>query len=179
MNVRVVVVAVLGLAIASPGDVAGCGDKFLVPSRSARFQIRVADRAAAAVLLYARAGSVFSSQMRALPVEATLRAAGYRPIVLETREAFGLALRGRQWDVVMVDLGDDAAVAAGPGAGRAPAVLPVAYNVPKATLDEARRRHRVVLAAPRRQQAFVDALDRVLATQARQRLSTAPAANRS
>jgi hypothetical protein len=156
-------------AVSLPVALLACGDKFLVPSRGTRFATRVVDRGAATVLLYARSGSALDETMRAQVVEARLRAAGYRPTSVTSPEIFASLLRSTPWDVVVTDLSDAAAVVAGDLSGRSPIVLPVAHQLPKTTLDHARRQYRHVLKLPFEYQTLLLAIDDVIANQGRRR----------
>ena len=162
------VAALAVLAAAVPGDGLACGDKFLVPSRGTRFRSRV-DRASARVVLYARPGSPLEETLRARSVEAGLRAAGYRPARVTSPDALESAFRGGGWDVVVVELGDATDVVGGLPAATAPLVLPVAYEASRAALDEAKRLYRRVLREPTRYQAFLHAIDDLVAARGKAR----------
>jgi hypothetical protein len=165
---RTVVAASVAVVLALPADLPACGDKFLVPGRGARFRNRVVDRESATVLLYARPGSALARALGTLSVEARLRAAGYRPTVARSREELESALRGGGWDVVVVDLADASDVGWLQTAP-APLVLPVVQEVPKAVVDDAKRRYSLVLRSPRRYQTFLEALDKLISARARGR----------
>jgi DNA-binding NtrC family response regulator len=156
------------MVIALPGDLPACGDKFLVPSRGARFRFRVVDRESATVLLYARPGSALAETLRTLSVEARLRTAGYRPTLVGSREEFASACRRGGWDVVVVDLADASDVDR-LSTSWAPLVLPVAQGVPRAAVDEAKRQYRLVLKSPTKYRAFLDAIDEAIAVRTRAR----------
>lgn len=165
---RIVVTALVALALAVPASTFACGDKFLVPSRGARFKSKV-DRASAAVLVYARPGTALDEALRALPIEARLRAAGYRPTVVGDRQALERAFGARSWDVVVLDLVDAPDVGAEPSTLSPPVVLPVAGQVARTTLVEAKRRYRQVLKVPGKHHAFIQALDDAVVARARAR----------
>jgi hypothetical protein len=155
--------------LALPSDVLACGDKFFVPGRGARFRAPAVNRDAAAVLLYAPPGSGLNRTVQAQTVEASLRTAGYRPTLVTSETGFDSALRGRAWDVLVVDLADGPTIVRKLTATTAPDVLPVAYGASKAALNEARHHYRRVLDSPTKQRAIVQAVDEVVAERARAR----------
>lgn len=165
---RIVLAASAAVVVTLPADLPACGDKFLVPGRGARFRGRVVDRESATVLLYARPGSALAQALGALSVETRLRAAGYRPTLVGSQEDFEKAFRGSGWDVVIVDLVDAPEVTR-LSAVSTPLVLPVAHELPKAALDDAKRRYSQVLRSPRRYQTFLEALDKLISARARRR----------
>jgi hypothetical protein len=169
MVTRAVLLATLLVLLALPADMLACGDKFLVPGRGARFRDRAVNREAAAVLLYAPPGSGLNRTVQAQTVEASLRAAGYRPALVTSETSFDGALHGRAWDVVVIDLADGPAIVRKLPATRTPHVLPVAYGASKAALNEARHQYRRVLDSPTKQRAIVQAVDDVVAERARTR----------
>ena len=164
-----VVASAVTLVFALPGDMLACGDKFLVPSRGARFHNRPVDRASATILLYARPGTALNETLTTQPVEARLRAAGYRPTLVISEAGLDGVLRSGSWDVVVADLADEPTLGPRLATSPAPILLPVVYGATKATLDEAKRRYRQVLKSPRREQSFLDAVDAVIAARTRAR----------
>jgi hypothetical protein len=148
--------------IASSVDVLACGDKFLVPGRGVRYGGRAPVRQAATILMFVRPGSTLDSRLTATHAAAKLRSVGYRLMLVATETAFAAAARSGAWDVVLVDLADAASIPR-PVVAPAPAVLPVTYDAPKSIIDAAKRQYRRVLTSPRKSQAFVDAVDAVVA----------------
>jgi hypothetical protein len=172
MSRRRVVGLFLGLVGGAAAKSLACGDKFLVPGRGTRFRAKI-DRESATVLLYARPGSPLDETLRVRSVAEGLRKAGYRPTRVNAGEGPGRAVPDGPWDVVVAELGDVAEVLAGLRSATAPLALPVAYDVARATLDEARRHYRRVLKAPSRTQAFLDAIDELVSARARARARSA------
>lgn len=166
--VKYIVAALLGVVVAT-ADLAACGDKFLVPSRGLRFQSPLIDRESAMVLLYGSQGSELDAVFRRLSVETTLRKAGYRPTLVRTREEFESSLLRGGWDVVVVDLIDGALIADRVPPAAAPMVLPVAHGTTRVVLDDAKKRYRQVLTSPTKARAFLDAIDKAIATRAKAR----------
>lgn len=168
MLTRSLVTALVSLVVVLSGDAFACGDKFLVPSRGVRFQ-RMVDRESASVLLYAHPGSALSETFRTLAVEAKLRSVGYRPTLVTSVTELEGALRAGAWDVVVVDLADGHDVVVRLSAAAAPMLLPVVHEVSRQAFAEAKRHYQRVLKAPKRSQAFVEAVDSLIAARARSR----------
>lgn len=152
------------LLLAAGSDSLACGDKFLVPSRGPRFAGRPVDRAAAAVLVYARLGSSLDPSRAGGLAAASLRAAGYRLEVVTDPAELRSALARASWDAVLIDLADLSALDSRAPAARSSTIVPVARAADGVGLDDARRRYRRVLTAPRKPKAFVDAIDFLVAT---------------
>lgn len=169
---RVVVAGFLSLVMLPPPDILACGDKFLVPSRGMRFGPPV-NRESARILLYAAPGSALSATLASLSVELTLRKAGYRPTSVNSAAQFEAALSSGGWDVTVVDLADGPLMVSRFPGGGAPVVLPVAYSPARDTLAEARNRYPQVLTSPKKNLAFVEAIDKAIVARAKARPKTA------
>ena len=167
MHPRLIALSFVVASLALSADLGACGDKFLVPGRGARVKPKV-DRASAGVLLYARTGSALDATVQKLSIDAKLRAAGYRPTLAASPADLERAVRGREWDVVIVDLADAADVAARLPAASA-SVVPVVAEVDKGMRDEARRAYHRLITSPKRHQVFVDAIDDAVIERARVR----------
>ena len=172
MLTRALVAGFLGLGMLSPADMLACGDKFLVPSRGMRFGAPV-NRESARILLYATPGSALSATLASLSVETTLRKAGYRPTLVDSAAEFQAALGAGGWDVIVVDLADGPPKVSRFAAGGAPIVLPVAYSPTRDTMEAARNRYPQVLKSPKRNLAFVEAIDKAIVARAKARAKTA------
>jgi hypothetical protein len=156
--------AALVLLVTGPAAsvLSACGDKFLVPGRGLRLELTPLARGKASVLLYSNPATPLPATLARLSVDPTLRKAGYRPTIVETADSFDSAMRQGQWDVVLLDLSD------GPALGdRMPddaiSVLAIAQNPTGQAFTIAKKRYATVLKSPTRSQAFVDALDRLVA----------------
>jgi len=171
MGFRAFVGALAVVLAVLPDAAQGCGDKFLVPGRGVRFPSRV-EREAAAVLLYAPSGSLLSQAMMSLSLEARLRTAGYRPIIVASDSDFDRLVRSRGWDVVVVDLGNVPDVRSRFAEVQAPVLLPVASDADRATLTQVGREYPQVLKSPKRDRAFVEALDKIIAARSRAKSKT-------
>src|SRR5437762_955705 len=108
MNRRLTVLGILVLVgIGSNVDLFACGDKFLVVTRGTRFQ-RPSARRPASILVYANPASGLPKTLATLPIDITLRKAGYQPTLVSTATELNQALRGGQWDLVLADAADAA-----------------------------------------------------------------------
>jgi len=164
MNTPVVAAALLLVASIGTSDtLLACGEKFLMGSRGTRFH-RPANRQSAAILVYANPTLNLPRALANVPVEATLRKAGYRPTVVTSAEAFSSALGQGGWDLVLADVGDSQALSGRTRNANSPVVLPVIYNPTSADLAAAKKQHQRILKAPTKNQAFLDAIDDALAS---------------
>jgi hypothetical protein len=152
----------LGACMALQADLLGCGDKFLIVSRGTRFQ-RAALRTSASILVFANPESNLPKALANVPIDATLRKAGYKSTIVTTVAELEAALSRGGWDVVLVDVADSRAVSGRTGSELAPVILRVLYNVTDQELARAKKQYPVVLKSPTKSQPFLDAVDDALA----------------
>ena len=145
-------------------ELLACGDKFLVISRGTRYQrARIAGRQAA-LLVYANPSSALGKALVSVPVEESLKKAGYRGASVANAADLERAIAQGGWDLVIADLTDSAGIR-----GRlaqsptAPMVLPIAYNPTGAELNQAKKEYQRVIKGQIKSQAFLDALDDAVA----------------
>lgn len=170
MNTRWIAVGLLVLAgTGAGGRLLACGDKFLVRSRGTRFQRAATARPPAAILVYANPASNLPKALANLPVDATLRKAGYRPTSVTTAGEFDAAVRQGGWDLVLVDVADGEAVSKRLQGETAPAVLPVVYNATGTELARAKKQYMCVLKSPTKSQSFLDSIDEALALRSKRK----------
>jgi hypothetical protein len=147
------------------GSLLACGDKFLVVSRGTRYKHANAPRTPAVILIYANPASNLPKALANLPVDTTLRKAGYQPTSVESAEDFDKALEHGKWDLILVDESDGQSVLGRIKAGAAaPVVLPVYYKATSAELKQAKKLYPQVLESPTKSQAFLDTIDDALAS---------------
>jgi hypothetical protein len=166
-------VGILVLSAAS-GDLLACGDKFLVASRGTRYERAAIRRQPANILVYANPASTLPKALERVPVDATLRKAGYKPTSVSDPGELEQALRQGGWDLVVADLADSTAVRGQLQSSGATMVLPVAYNVTGSELAQAKKDYQRVLKGPIKIQSFLEAIDDVLAL--REKLRSKPTA---
>ncbi len=154
------VLIVWGLSAA--GDVFACGNKFLVTSRGTRFGKVAVARQEAAILVFANPASSMSQAMADVSVEEVLLEAGYQPTIVTDSAEFELALSQGNWDLVLADLNDSAAVRVRMGE-EAPMVVPVMYEPTKSDFRQARQEYDSVIKAPVKSQRFLKSIDEAVA----------------
>lgn len=167
MNMRTAAVGILCLVSISTGAipqvVQACGDKYLIPSRGTRFQRAAPNRTPATILVYANPASGLPKTLADLPIEETLRKAGYKPTSITTADQLDAALRQGGWDLVLIDAVDGQAVSRKLQGGNAPSVLPVVYKTSGIDASQARKQYLCVLKSPVKCQSFLDSVDEALA----------------
>jgi hypothetical protein len=165
MNARLVAAVALvltGVGLSDP--LLACGEKFLMRTRGTRFQRAALARSSAAILVYANPASTLPKALANVPVDATLRKAGYRPSTVTSPSEFSTALGRGGWDLVIVDVAESGDVLKHAQGSAAPVVLPVVFNATKAELAAAKKQHPRILKAPTKNQSFLDAIDEALAS---------------
>lgn len=150
------------VCVTTRGDLLACGDKFLVVSRGTRYKHANAPRTAAVILIYANPTSNLPKALANVPVDDTLRKAGYQPTSVASAEDFDRALENGKWDLILVDQADGQDVVGRLKGDGAQVVLPVFYNASRAELKQARKQYPIVLASPTKNGAFLDAVDEAL-----------------
>ena len=165
---------VLVIASLATADVRACGDKFLVPSRGIRFELKPSVRQAASVLVYVDATSPQGKFDKA-SIGPALRKAGYQPTIAASVDELDRTLREGTWDVVVLDL-SGGPVFDLPQTDDSPVTLAFTVAEKPADLSKAKTQYSTILKTPTRTQAFVDAIDVAVATR---RAAQAKAAKRS
>jgi ABC-type amino acid transport substrate-binding protein len=150
------------VTVTMPQILGACGDKFLVVSRGTRFQRAAPHRAPAAILLYANPASSLPKTLAELPIEETLRKAGYKSTVIGTSDELDAALRQGGWDLVLVDVADSDAVSRKLQGNHPATVLPIVYKTSSADVARARKQYQCILKSPLKSQSFLDGIDEAL-----------------
>ena len=161
MKTRLVVTVLLLGMIGVGEPLLACGEKFRMASRLTRFQQPPPARASASILIYAN--PALSKALAGLPVDETLRKAGYKPTSVTSPKEFQAALDRGGWDLVLLDVGDSGGAIARSPVANAPVVLPVVSDASKAELAAAKKQHPHVLKGPVKSQSLVAAIDDALA----------------
>jgi hypothetical protein len=165
MNTRLVATVVLLLGgVGATEPLLACGEKFLMRSRGTRFQRAAPSRTAASILVYANPASTLPKALANVPVDATLRKAGYRPSTVTSEAEFTTAMGRGGWDLVLVDVAESREVLKQVHGSTAPIVLPVVFNASSADIAAAKKQHQRILKAPTKNQSFLDAIDDALAS---------------
>ena len=160
MTTRLVVTVLLLAMIGAGEPLFACGEKFRMASRPTRFRPPV-PRVAASILIYAN--PALSKALAGVPVDQTLRKAGYKPTSVTSPKEFQAALDRGGWDLVLLDVRDSGAAFARSPVANAPVVVPVIFNASKAELAAAKKQHPHALKGPIKSQSLVHAIDDALA----------------
>jgi hypothetical protein len=160
MRTRLIVTVLLLGMIGAGEPLLACGEKFRMASRLTRFQQPPRARTAASILIYAN--PALSKALANVPVDETLRKAGYKPTSVTSSKEFEAALDRGGWNLVLLDVGDSGTAIARSPVANPPVVLPVVFKASKAELDAAKRQHPHVLNGPVKSQSLVDAIDDAL-----------------
>ena len=137
-----------------------CGDKYLSLGLGTHYHRSPAERRAAAVLVYASAGSELSKALTTLSVEDAMKKVGYQPAIAASSAELDALLRARRWDVIVVDGPDTPSVAQRlAGTARAPHLVPVLTRPTKDQLKQAEKTYDTVINTPSKNRAFVDVVD--------------------
>jgi hypothetical protein len=147
------------MGVGAADRLSACGDKYLTVGLGTHYNRSAAERRAAAVLMYANAGSELSRLMTGLSVEAAMNKVGYRPTIAVSPAELDAALRKQTWDVVVVDGRDIQTVVQHPQKTGRPHVVPVLTRPAKDELKQAERMYDTVLNTPGKTRAFVDVVD--------------------
>ena len=139
-----------------------CGEKFLTLGLGTRYERSPAARQSAAILIYAPRGSDLAQLLTALSIEAALKKQGYRPTVVDTATDFDAVLRGRVWDVVVVDQAESERIAARVQNARAPHVVPVLTGATADEVKHAKQVYRTIVRTPTRNRVFLDTIEDAL-----------------
>jgi len=154
------VLLLVGIGVTEP--LLACGEKFLMRSRGTRFQRAALARTSASILIYANPALNLPKALANVPVDATLRKAGYRPTTVTSQQEFDSAMGRGGWDLVLIDVADRSVINRAPNSS-APIVLPVVFNGTSAELAAVKKQYQHILKAPTKNQSFLDAIDDALA----------------
>jgi hypothetical protein len=125
------VVLVAGIWSFGSGDASACGDKFVLVGRGAMV---ARSQFPSSILIYMNPASRIPAAEKEYHLEATLKAAGHKPVVAETQAELQQALASGKYDLILADVADAPALRKEAGtASSKPVVLPLLY---KPTADE-------------------------------------------
>jgi hypothetical protein len=150
----------LVVGVGAADRLAACGDKYLNLGLGTHYQRSPAERRAAAVLVYASAGSELSKLLTTLAVEGAMKKVGYQPAIASSSTELDAALKTRKWDVIVVDGPDTSSVAQRlPKSAGAPHFVPVLTRPTKDQLKQAEKAYDTVINTPSKNRVFVDVVD--------------------
>ncbi len=150
------------IGLGSANLVSACGDKIVSFARGTRFQQAPRGRQET-ILIYTNPASDVPTALARVSVDATLRAAGYRPKTVATSAEFEMELSKGGWDLVLVGLADAQAVSR--RAQNKGSILPVALKATGEELKQTKKLYPVVLTkAPTTNSDFVRVINDALAS---------------
>jgi hypothetical protein len=154
---------ILVVGVGAADRPSACGDKYLNLGLGTHYHRSPAERRAAAVLVYASAGSELSKLLAALSVEDAMKKVGYQPAIASSGAQLDAALSSRKWDVIVVDSSDMPSVSlrVQKTAGAAH-LVPVLTRPTKDQLKQAEKTYDTVINTPSRNRVFVDVVDEAM-----------------
>jgi hypothetical protein len=161
MMARIVIgTLLLVVSVCASNRLAACGDKYLNLGLGTHYHRSLAERRAAAILMYANPASELSKLLTTLSVEAAMRKDGYQPTIASSSAELDALLHTRKWDVIVVDGPDAPSVAQrlAKTAG-APHLVPVLTKPTKDQLKQAEKIYDTVINTPSKNRAFVEVVD--------------------
>ena len=128
---------VAGIGFIGTGVAAGCGDKFVLLARGARV---TRSQFPSSILIFLNPNSRVPAAEKEFRLEATLRAAGHKPVVVESEAEVQKALSSGKYDLVLADVTDAPALRKEANAASSkPVVLPILYKPTDAELTAAEK----------------------------------------
>ena len=95
-----------------------------------------------------------------VPVEESLKKAGYGGASVATAADLERAIAQCEWDLMIADLTDSEGIRGRlPQSATAPMVLPIAFHPTNAVFSQAKKEYRRIIKGPIKSQALLDALD--------------------
>lgn len=136
-RVFAVAVAIAGMLAFGGGIAAGCGDKFVLLGRGARF---ARAKHPSSILIYMHPGSRVPAAEKEFRLEASLKAAGHKPHVAESESEVRHEIESGKYDLVLADYADVPELRKQAGAlPSKPYVLPLLYKPTAAELSTAEK----------------------------------------
>jgi cellulose biosynthesis protein BcsQ len=156
-----------------------CGDKYLNLGLGTHYNRSPAERRAAAILVYASAGSELSKALTTLSVEDAMKKVGYQPAIASSSAELDAFLQSRKWDVIVVDGPDTASVAQRVAkTASAPHLVPVLTRPTKEQLKQAEKTYDTVINTPSKNRVFVEVVDDAMDLREMEAQAAAKAAKR-
>lgn len=117
---------VAGIGVFGTGVAAGCGDKFVMIGRGIRVE---RSPFPSVILIFMNPSSRIPAADKEFHVEATLKAAGHKAVVVESQAEVQKALASGKYDLVLADVADAPALRKEASvASSKPVVLPLLYK---------------------------------------------------
>ena len=159
MKKRLYAIGLMFLIATSLGETLfACGEKFLFPMFGPRYLRPAAGLFLnSTILIWTNPESELPKGLAGVKVEEVLTKEGYRPTTVQTGADFDKALSSGKWDLVLVGATDAQAVSLRLH-NSATILLPIMLNPTKERMKQAQMEYSVVLKAPAKTQALVDAV---------------------
>jgi hypothetical protein len=150
------------------GRAAGCGDKFVVLGRAAKFGQARATTHPASILIYNNPSSRIPAAEKEYRLAANLRLVGHKPLVLQDRVQLEEAVASRSYDLILADIADAPSLeravrAASPDT----LVIPVLYKPTGTEMAEAEKQYGCVLKASKKNDDLFSVVDEVMKNKAK------------
>jgi ABC-type amino acid transport substrate-binding protein len=150
--------------------VQACGDKFLVVGRGVRFQRAYASIYPASIVVYAQSQRSPAKAIRDPRLQADLKAAGHRVLLVESDAALAKALESDRVDLVLTDVADaDRIAKQADSAPAKPRVLPVMFEPTKEEAKAIETRYQCRLKSSDRADRYLAAIDDAMKARADQK----------
>lgn len=156
-RVFVVLALALGALFLDAGNAAGCGDKFVLVGPGTRV---LRSRFPSTILIFMNPSSRVPLAESEFRLEATLKAAGHRPVLANSEAEVEKALASGKFDLVLADVADapglrkQAATVASP-----PAVLALLYKPSPAELSAAEKEAQCMVRPSRQSRDLLAVVD--------------------
>ena len=164
-RITIAFVIALGISLLSLAVADACGDKLLRMGRGVRFQ---RSSHPATVLIFLPSTAPAGASTKAPQLQAFLKKAGHKPIIVQGADRLSQALSSGQYDVVLAGLAEVAGVQKQiEASGSKPAVVPMIFNGTKADVAAAKQHYRCVVKNPNNGDEYLDAIEEVMRSRMR------------
>ena len=164
---------VTSVLVQNADTVQACGDKFLLVGRGVSFHRAYAAIHPASIVVYAQPQGNVAKAIGDPRLQAELKQAGHRVLVVETDAALTKTLESDRVDLVLTDVADanrmSKQAAAAPSA---PAVLPVMYQPTKDEAKDVEARYHCRLQGSDRVDRYLSTIDDAMKARADQKQKT-------
>ena len=155
-----VLFGVAALFVQDTATVQACGDKFLLVGRGVAYHRAYAAIYPASIVVYARPQRNATKAIRDPRLQANLKQAGHRVLLVENAAALAQALRSERVDLLLTDIVDaESASNEAVGSPSKPTVLPVMYEPTKEEAKEIETRYQCRLKSSDRADRYLIAID--------------------
>jgi hypothetical protein len=168
----ILIVALTVVGLASQATQA-CGDKFLLVGRGVKFQRAYAAIYPASIIIFAQPQRSAAKAIRDPRLQADLKQAGHRVVLVESEEALARALERDKVDLVLTDAADaDRTSRQGATSPSRPTVLPVMYEPTREEAKEVESRYQCWLKSSDRADRYLLTIDDAMKARAAQKKKT-------